>query len=325
MNGAPPPSAGGDGLPAAFLERLECLAGEHTPQVLQAIARPRAVAVRQNPLKPVDSPWERLATAGLRLQPLPWYPSARVVPAEQRTLLSHHPLVGAGHLYIQNPASLLPVLALDPRPGERVLDLCAAPGSKTLQIWAAMEGRGWLSAVEAVRARFHRLRANLARHGGDAVHTYLKDGSWVWRQVPESFDRVLVDAPCSSEGQFQYAQPETYRYWSERKIREMARKQRRLLFSGFQCLRPGGVLVYSTCTLAPEENEAVVDALLRRFPEAAVVEPWMPVGLSEARPGLRSWQGREFHPSLERAVRILPDAVMEGFFLCRLRKTAATA
>ncbi len=321
---ASPPSVDEGGPPAAFIERLERLLGERAPQVLQAMARPRAVAVRENPLKPAHSPWERLTADGLRLQPLPWYPAARVVPAEQRALLSHHPLVSEGHLYIQNAASLLPVLALDPRPGERVLDLCAAPGSKTLQIWAAMEKRGWLSAVEAVRPRFHRLRANLARHGAEAVHTYLKDGAWVWRQVPESFDRVLLDAPCSSEGQFQLQRPESHRYWSPRKIREMARKQRRLILSAFQCLRPGGVMVYSTCTLAPEENEAVVDHLLRRFPEAAKVEA-VDLGLPQARSGITHWQGHDYHPSLEQALRIVPDEVMEGFFLCRIRKTAATA
>jgi len=106
-------------------------------------------------------------------------------------------------------------------------------------------------------------------------------------------------------------------------VKEMARKQRRLLYSAFQCLKPGGVLVYSTCTLAPEENEAVVAWLLGRFPGAVRVTD-VDLGVPQARPGLVAWRGAVFPPELRRAVRILPDAAMEGFFLCRLEKTAAT-
>ena len=310
-------------LPPAFLARLAAIAGEDADAVLDALERPRAVGVRRNPLVPGPDPWAALAEAGIPTQPLPWMPGAAVVPADRRAEMSRHGAVTDGRLYIQNPASMLPPLALGARPGERVLDLCAAPGSKTLQLWADMGAQGWLSAVEAVRSRFHRLRANLARHGGEGVHTYLKDGASVWRAVPESFDRVLVDAPCSSEGQFQRREPATFAYWSERKVKEMARKQRRLLYSAFQCLKPGGVLVYSTCTLAPEENEAVVAWLLARFPGAVRITP-VDLGVPQARAGLPAWRGEAFPEDLAHAVRILPDAVMEGFFLCRLEKTAGT-
>ncbi len=310
-------------LPEAFRRRLRALLGEaKAAQVEAAMARPRALGVRRNPLCTGPDPWAALAAAGIEVTPLPWLPEAAVVAAERREVLSRHPAVLDGRLYIQNPASMWPAQVLAPRPGEEVLDLCAAPGSKTLQLWAMMAGRGRLAAVEAVRARFHRLRANLARHGAHQVRTYLRDGTGVGRAVGERFHRVLVDAPCSSEGQFSTLQPRTFAYWSERKIRDMARKQRRLLESGFRALRPGGELVYATCTLAPEENEAVVAWLLQKYPAQVEVLP-ITGGPPKARPGVLAWGEARYPEALAQARRLLPDGELEGFFLCRLRKTAS--
>ena len=154
-----------------------------------------------------------------------------VVPNQQRRALTETAACRAGRIYIQNPASMIPPLLLDPQPGEWILDLGAAPGSKTLQMAGMMVNRGKISAVESVRGRFFRLRANLEKHGATLVQTYLKDGIKVWRNCPEQFDRVLLDAACSAEGRFNVNRPSSYGYWSTKKIREMQRKQKRLLFS----------------------------------------------------------------------------------------------
>jgi 16S rRNA (cytosine1407-C5)-methyltransferase len=145
------------------------------------------------------------------------------------------------------------------------------------------------------------------------------DGAQVWRKTGERFDRVLLDAPCSSEAQFRAAEPETFRFWGLKKIAAMQRKQLTLLYSAVRSLRPGGVLVYSTCSFAPEENEAVVSRLLAKVPGALAVEP-IDLPLTRVQPGLREWRGARFHADLGQALRILPDDLMEGFFVCKLRK-----
>jgi 16S rRNA C967 or C1407 C5-methylase (RsmB/RsmF family) len=245
------------------------------------------------------------------------------VPGSQRRALTETPACREGRLYIQNPSSMVPVLVLEPQRGEQILDLAAAPGGKTLQLAALVGDQGRVAAVESVRDRFFRLRANLSAGGADRVQTYLKDGAQVWRACPERFDRVLLDAPCSSEGRFTTADPGSYARWSERKIAEMSRKQKRLLFSAVQCLKPGGTLVYSTCTFAPEENELVAAMALVRFAGRLGVEP-VRLPFANVQEGLAEWRGKALPPELAGAVRILPDGVMEGFFLCRLRKLEST-
>ncbi|MEW6750225.1 MAG: RsmB/NOP family class I SAM-dependent RNA methyltransferase [Candidatus Latescibacterota bacterium] len=321
------PDAAGSlqGLPPPFAQRLAALLpAEDFAACWPTFLRPRRTAFRLNPLRAdPESILEELRAGGLDPVPLPFPPQAYVVPPQQRRALTESEACAAGRLYIQNAASMVPPHVLGPRPGEEVLDLAAAPGSKTLQLAALMENRGRVAAVEPVRSRFHRLRRNLEAGGATCVRAYLRDGTTVWRDCPERFDRVLVDAPCSAEGRFDASAPSTFALWSRRKIVEMARKQKRLLYAGIQCLRPGGVLVYSTCTFAPEENEAVVQRVLQQFRGALQVDRVdLPTG--QARPGLHAWQGKEFDPQLGGAVRLLPDGVLEGFFVCRLTKLSST-
>jgi 16S rRNA (cytosine1407-C5)-methyltransferase len=302
-------------LPPKFLERLGLiLPADRLESCLEAMDREPATAFRVNPLKATVLQALQ-ALAGFELTPLPWKADAFVVPDAQRRALTESAPCREGWIYLQNPASMVPPLVLDPQPGEWVLDLAAAPGSKPLQIAGMMGGEGRLSAVEAVRDRFFRLKANLEAHGADWVQLYLKDGTGVGRSCPEWFDRVLLDAPCSGEGRFNARYPETYAYWNEKKIREMSRKQQRLLSSAARALKPGGVLVYSTCALAPEENELVVARALEWGLEIEKVVPPCP-----ALPGITRWRGEDLPPELARCLRIAPDGVMEGFFVCRLRK-----
>jgi len=309
------------GWPEGFAERLARILGpEEAVRALAAQASPARVAFRVNRLR--ATPEAALAAVradGLEPEPVPGLEGVWSVPAAARGRLTHGRAAAEGLVYVQSPSSVAAVEALGPRPGERVLDLCAAPGGKTLLIAERVGEGGGLAAVEAVRARFHRMRANLARHGAAGrVRCFLADGTRVWRKVEGRFDRVLVDAPCSAEARIRPGDPATSRHWSARKIAEMARKQRRLLEAGLRCLRPGGTLLYCTCTYAPEENEAVVAWLLGRHPGVEVEPARVPA--PRARPGLAAWGGEAFPEALARAVRILPDGLWEGFFLCRLRR-----
>ncbi len=312
-------------LPAAFVDRLRAILSEPAATDCLAALRHRpAPCFRINTLRHAIEPTvHALRALGLDLQPLPWREDAFCVPGDQRSALTRSTLSEDAAIYVQNPASMLPVQLLDPQRTDWVLDLAAAPGSKTHQLACAMNNEGRISAVEAVRGRFFKLKHNLERLGVTNTRCYLKDGAKVWRSCPEQFDRVLLDAPCSSEGQFNCEQPDKHQFWSEKKIREMSRKQKRLLFSAVQSLKPGGVLVYSTCSFAPEENELIIAAMLHRFAGALEVEE-ITLPCANWQPGLSHWRDETINTQLHNARRIVPDGLMEGFFVCRLRKVAST-
>ena len=313
-------------LPALFLDRLRRIVpAEQWDAVAASFAAPKPASFRVNTLKTsAAEAREALVADGFGLEPVPWYPDAFILRRGAVRALQETALYRAGALYLQRLASLLPSLALAPQPGELVLDIAAAPGSKTTHLACLMRGQGRLVANDNHRQRFFRLKANVAQQGAVNVDTTLRYGESFGRQQPEAFDRVLVDAPCSTEGRFCLAEPKTYRFWKPSKTREMVRKQRRLLDAGITALRPGGVLVYATCTFAPEENESVIDWALERRADAVALEP-IDLAAPAMAEALPAWEGRAFHPSLRHARRVLPTADMEGFFLARFRKRAAAA
>ena len=308
-------------LPEAFVARLrDIVPAGHWAATAAGFQRPVPTCFRVNTLRAGVAPVLReLRALGLEPLPVAWRDDSFVVADSQREALTHSSAFAAGRLYIQNLSSIFTAQALGARPGEEILDLAAAPGGKTLALAAAMDNRGRIAAVEAVKSRFFRLKHNIDLHGASIVECYLKDGRRVGRQVPGRFDRVLLDAPCSSESRFYTGDPHSYKFWSEKKIREMQRKQKQLLHSALLALKPGGTLVYSTCSYAPEENEIVVDRQLRKWGEAlAVVD--LEVPFANCQPGLTRWRDKQLDPRLARALRILPSATMEGFFLCVLQR-----
>jgi len=307
-------------LPAEFTDRLRrLLPAENHEQVLQTFHRPKTTTFRVNPLKSDAETLRRaLEASGLHPEPVSWLPGAFRLPDDERRALTEHDAFYDGLLYIQNLSSMLAPLILDPRPGEQVLDLAAAPGGKTLMMAGMMEDRGWISAVEPVNERFHKLKRNIETAGATIVHTYRKDGRGVGRAVPGRFDRVLLDAPCSSEAKFSTLRPKSFAFWSLRKIRESQKLQKRLILSAWDALRPGGRLLYSTCSFAPEENEAVVDFLLDKKADARLLPVELPI--DHAMPGLTGWEKRHYRDELSRTRRILPDREMDGFFLALIEK-----
>ena len=317
-------------LPAPFVDRLQDIVPEERfDAVLATFEAPLATGFRVNTmLRDEEDTIEVLRDEGVQAQPVDGVPGAYTVPAEGRpALLASRPYAD-GHIYVQNVSSQLAPLALAPRAGERVLDLCAAPGSKTGQLSAMVGPSGEVTAVESVRPRFYKLKANVYAQGATNVLPWLGNGAVYWRREPESFDRVLVDAPCSTEGRFRTHDPETTAYWSPRKIKEMRAKQVKLLWAGIQALKPGGTLVYSTCTFAPEENESIIDKVLRTFGDAVeVVDAGLPrTGpiADQTLPGLTGWRGRAFPDALRQTRRVLPGDVTEGFYIAKLAKRRST-
>lgn len=270
----------------------------------------------------------QLSDEGVPFEPIGGLPGAYDVSSSDRAQLMSSRPYADGKVYLQNASSQIPSLLLDPQPGEHVLDLCAAPGSKTGQLAALMQNQGEIFAVEKVRDRFYRLKANIYAQGATNVVPWLGSGTTVPHREPEAFDRVLLDAPCSTEGRFRAHEAETTNYWSPRKIKEMRLKQGKLLYAAVQSLKPGGRLVYSTCTFAPEENEGAVTKVLKTFgSRLQLVEPELPSSdewASRVVSGLESWADKTFHPQIALTKRVLPDERFEAFFVAVFQKHEST-
>jgi len=312
-------------LPDEFIERLKLIVADvDWLQVYESFQIRKPLVVRVNTvLTTVDNILAALGETSITYRQINWKPDALIIAPEYRSEVLNSDLYQQGLLYSQNLSSQLAPLVLNPQPGEEVLDMCAAPGGKTSQIACLMRDSGRIAAVEKIKARFFKMKANFKTLQHQSIHTYLADAVGLWRKTPERFDRVLLDAPCSSESRFRRNDPDSYSHWSLRKIKETARKQKKLLYSAVNCLKPGGTLVYCTCAFAPEENEAIVDHILATFPQQLSIVP-IELSITNTQPGLTQWQGKQFHPTLCDTLRVLPNEIMDGFYLCKISKTAST-
>jgi 16S rRNA (cytosine1407-C5)-methyltransferase len=273
-------------------------------------------AVRANRLKTTpETLRRRLEALGFELDTLAWTDEAfRVREPEDAPALGATFEHRAGHAFVQAPVSSLPVEALDPKPGERVLDLAAAPGSKATHLAERMEGRGLLVANDPEEGRVNHLIANLDRCGAANAVVTQNDGCRL--RWPDTFDRVLVDAPCSTLGSM-HADWAPIRNFEEGRLRHLVGTQRSLLSSAFHAVREGGVIVYATCTLEPRENEAVASWFLDEYP--VEVEP---VRVDIGHPGFVERAGETHRDEMEDTLRIYADEVAsESFYVARFRKT----
>ena len=285
-------------LPEAFLNRIKNQLKEEYSAFLESLERPRAVALRFNPLKVTDIP--RLPFVG---DSVPWEPMGYYYDPDSRPGL--HPYHDSGVYYLQEASAMAPVQLLDPQPGERICDLCAAPGGKSTQIAGRLMGKGFLLCNEYSPKRAKILSQNIERLGiANAVVT--NETAQHLAQCYEGyFDKILIDAPCSGEGMFRKEEA-AVTDWSQETVEMCAARQAEILDSGAKLVRPGGLLVYSTCTFAPEENEETVAAFLGRHPEFVPEETEAPWFEAVENGGFRLW------PHKLRG---------EGHFAVRLRKT----
>ncbi len=311
-------------LPAEFVERLRRIVPpEKWDAVWQALHTPKThFGLRINPLRLPEEGvplfFSGCENSGIEITPFQGLKWGFYVPIEQKSTLSHSEWAQNGQIYLQNPGSQWIGQQVNARADMEVLDLAAAPGSKTTQLAAHMDNSGYLAAVEPIKSRYYRLKDNLERMGVANCRTFLADGRGIGRKVPERFDRVLLDAPCSSEGRIHATDPDSFTHWSPRKIREQARKQKGLILSAWQALKPGGKLIYATCSFAPEENEMIITRLLKKHPEAELLSIELP--FENWQPGLTEWDGKALPKSLALTRRILPNDLFDGFFIARIRK-----
>ena len=294
-------------LPAAFLERMKRLLGDEYEAFLASYDRPRNTGLRLNPRKAAGAP-------PFCAERVPWERNGFYLLPDVRPGL--HPYHDAGLYYLQEPSAMAPAGLLDAQPGEVVLDLCAAPGGKATQLAAAMEGQGLLVCNEIHPKRARILSSNVERLGVTNALVLNEHPAKLAERFPRFFDRILVDAPCSGEGMFR-KEDAAVTDWSEETVAMCAERQGEILRSAADMLRPGGRLVYSTCTFAPEENEGVISRFLHDRPDffaETVDAPWFDRGRPEwiADPA----------DGVERAFRLWPHKLRgEGHFAAVLRRS----
>ena len=278
-------------------------------------------SIRVNTLKTTVTEIQQRLTKddAWQLDPIPWCPEGFFITGTRRDVgnLPEHVL---GYIYVQEAASMIPPMVLDPQPGDLVLDMAAAPGSKTTQIAMHMQNRGLLIANDVEASRLAALGINLQRCGvSNAIITKMKGRTF--EHVPLQFDRILVDAPCSGTGTIRKSL-KTIGMWNPKMVQRLAGTQRNMLKVAFGLLKPGGTLVYSTCSLEPEEDEGVVSAFLehaeRESLGASVADIDLPIKRGSP---VTEFGGHAYHGEVRKCLRLWPqDNDTEGFFVTKIIK-----
>jgi 16S rRNA (cytosine1407-C5)-methyltransferase len=231
-----------------------------------------------------------------------------------------------GKFYIQNLSSILSIHILNPQPKESILDLAAAPGSKTTLISSLTNNQAKITANDIDVQRISKLNNVLYQFGAKNVEVINKDGALLGKIYPNHYDKVLLDAPCSGEGRIYFGGKKSLRFWSIKMVNAMVKKQRDLIDSAFRGLKVGGTLIYSTCTLEPDENEGVVTYLLNRYDNARMesidfVDKLEPLLKDKITDGITKWSGNTYHQEVAKSVRIIPSPEMMGFYIAKITKT----
>ncbi len=306
-------------LPEEFLARMERLLEAEYHEFLRSYQEPPVVGLRVNTLKVTLERFLELAP--FDLTPIAWSPAAFLLTGDDQP--GRHPYHAAGLYYLQDPSAMVVVELMDPQPGERVLDLAAAPGGKATHIASVMQNEGLLVANDIHPRRVWELAGNLERWGARNVAITNESPERLADRLEGFFDRVLVDAPCSGEGMFRKSGTARSE-WEPALIWGCSVRQAVILNEAARMVRPGGLLCYSTCTFAPEENEAVIARFLREHPEFELIEPAPAPEFARGQPdwveeGLRL-------PELERTVRLWPHRMIgEGHFVALLRRAGVPA
>lgn len=289
-------------------------------EAIQLLSTERKQSIRLNTLR-ADTHEEHARPSWLGAQ-YPWFHGGFELTLPV-SAMRDDPLITSGEYFIQNAASWLPVIALEPEPGELILDVCAAPGGKTSHIAAQTNNQAIIWANDNSRARLAKLQSNMERLGARIEQYTLYDATQLAHRLDgQQFDKILLDAPCSGEGLMSIQQDRDLATWSVAHIKRLQQLQKRILTQAWRLLRPGGTLVYSTCTMAPEENEAVIDYLLRSQEDARVLP--VEIELPNRVPTVSHWNNKAYSPETRLALRLKPSPNIEAFFVCKLRKLASS-
>jgi len=301
-------------LPEKFEKRMRELLGPEYDAFAKGYEEDHAAGLRVNTMKLTPEEFERIAPVSV--QKIPWIANGFYYDADAEQP-AKHPYYFAGMYYIQEPSAMTPAAVLPVEPGDRVLDLCAAPGGKSTELAAKLNGKGVLVSNDISNSRAKALLKNLELFGTKNAVIISEPPAKLAERFAGYFDKILVDAPCSGEGMFRKS-PAIMKNWEQYGVEYYQKLQREILPSAVKMLKPGGMLLYSTCTFSPEEDEDTLMFLLREYPELSMVEsPLSYEGFGEGRP---EWvDGPE---ELKKAIRIWPHRMAgEGHFVALLQKS----
>lgn len=302
-------------LPETFEKRMRELLGEEYASFEKGYDAEHAAGLRVNTMKLTTEAFEKIAPLPVRR--IPWVKNGFYYNADVAQP-AKHPYYFAGMYYIQEPSAMTPAAVLPVHPGERVLDLCAAPGGKSTELAAKLAGEGVLVSNDISNSRAKALLKNLELFGTKNAVIVSEPPAKLAERFGGYFDKILVDAPCSGEGMFRKS-PAIMKNWEQYGVEYYQKLQREILPAAVAMLRPGGMLLYSTCTFSPEEDEDTLVFLLREYPELSMVEPEL--SYEGFAPGRPEWvDGPE---EIKKAIRIWPHRMEgEGHFVALLQKSA---
>jgi NOL1/NOP2/sun family putative RNA methylase len=268
-------------------------------------------SVRVNTIKTsVEQLKKRFKEKNYQVEQIPWIEEGLWIKTEENLSKSIEHILG--YFFIQNASSMIPPLVLNAKPNELILDLCASPGAKTTQLAAMMQNTGLIIANDITYKRLRALRGNLQRCGVLNVVVTKSFGENFWK-TGLKFKKILLDAPCTATGSLN---PRILQQTSLSSIKILSRLQKKLLISASNCLEEDGTLVYSTCSLEPEENEENIDFAVKKLGlTTEKIETKFP-----CISALTEWDGEKYDDSVANAIRIIPSNKTEGFFICKLRK-----
>ncbi len=310
-----------------FISRMASILRISKREILPLFSQRTRTTIRLNSISQRPSlTLKKLESYGHELEEIKWAPNTYFVNNKDKSEISQTQEYRDGAFYIQNLSSILDTLILDPKEGEKILDMCAAPGSKTTHIADLVNNNANILANEVDLSRSNSLRNVVEQFGAKSVKVTLSDGREFGKKYPDYFDKILLDAPCSGEGMIYMKGMKPLRFWSIKKVKSMSTVQGELIESAFRTLKTGGTLVYSTCTLEPEENEGIVTELLDRHKNAKVVDIDIvnTDGFKDFKkfvlPGITHWSGKTYDPSVKKSIRIIPSPEMMGFYVAKIVK-----
>lgn len=256
-----------------------------------------------------------------KLKKTSWTDNAYIIN-EDKSFFTHTKEFENGEIYIQNAASLIPTIILEPKPNELILDMCAAPGGKTINIYKLSKDSANIIVNDENITRVNGMKKLFETYGVKINGYYSQPAQYLSKHLPsEYFDKILLDAPCSGEGLINLYDEKTLGFWSIKKIKRLNNLQKNIISEAYKLLKPNGTLVYSTCTLAPEENEDVISWALDTFKDLSIENIQLKETIPNATNGLLKWKDKQFNKECINCLRIKPNEYMEAFFVCKLKKS----
>lgn len=314
-------------LPSYFIEEMnQIYTSNYVDKILLGMTDKRNTTIRANTIKAsINDLMNYLKDNNIKFDRVLWYEDALIIKNANEKDLTKLDWYQDGKFYMQSLSSMVPPLVLDPKPGDNILDMTAAPGSKTSQIAMMMENEGKIVANELDKLRCERLKYNIEKQGASIVEVINNRGEFLGKIYPENFDKILLDAPCSGEGRFIGTIPETFRNWYLKDVNACKNVQKKLIKSAFHGLKTGGILVYSTCTLNLAENEEVLEYAINNFDLELLdidLELNSSVKAKTDNNDIMVYNDIDqvFDKEISKAIRIIPSKLMEGFFIAKLRK-----